>query len=104
MVQREVADRLLPRLVAVARLRAPRLARRGVELAVTPVAEGAVAFEAAATEAGQQATEEFDPRGTLRPVAPEMDPDFRWSTSDLEAIDGYRAWHRTFAPGSGLFG
>jgi hypothetical protein len=38
------------------------------------------------------------------PSLPEMDPDFTWSTSDLEAIDRYRAWHRTFAPGSGLFG
>ncbi len=38
------------------------------------------------------------------PPLPEMDPDFTWSTSDLEAIDRYRAWHRTFAPGSGLFG
>lgn len=38
------------------------------------------------------------------PSLPEMDPDFTWSTSDLEAIDEYRAWHRTFAPGSGLFG
>ena len=37
------------------------------------------------------------------PSLPEMDPDFTWSTSDLEAIDTYRAWHRTFAPGSGLF-
>ncbi len=56
-------DRLLPRLVAVPGLLAPRLARRGVELAVTPVAEGAVALEAAATHAAQQATEEIDPRG-----------------------------------------
>lgn len=38
------------------------------------------------------------------PPLPEMDPDFTWSTSDLEAIDRYRAWHRTYAPGSGLFG
>jgi hypothetical protein len=34
------------------------------------------------------------------PTLPEMDPTFTWSTSDLETIDRYRAWHRTFAPGS----
>jgi hypothetical protein len=49
------------------------------------------------------------PPGTGRtvppvPSLPEMDPDFTWSTSDLEALDRYRAWHRTFAPGSGLGG
>lgn len=38
------------------------------------------------------------------PSLPEMDPDFTWSTSDLEAIDRHRAWHRTFAPESGLGG
>ena len=49
------------------------------------------------------------PPGTGRtvppvPSLPEMDPDFTWSTSDLEALDRYRAWHRTFAPASGLGG
>ena len=38
------------------------------------------------------------------PSLPEMDPDFTWSTSDLEAIDRYRAWHRSFAPASAPFG
>ncbi len=52
---------------------------------------------------------EAPPPGTGRmvppvPPLPEMDSDFTWSTSDLEAIDRYRAWHRIFAPGSGLFG
>jgi hypothetical protein len=36
------------------------------------------------------------------PSLPEMDPDFTWSTSDLEAIDRWRAWHRTFAPDTPL--
>ena len=60
-------DRLFPGLVAVPGLLAPRLARRGVQLAVTPVAEGAVALEAAATQAAQQATEEINPRGVAGP-------------------------------------
>jgi len=38
------------------------------------------------------------------PSLPEMDPDFTWSTSDLDAMDRQRAWHRTFAPESGLGG
>jgi hypothetical protein len=37
------------------------------------------------------------------PSLPEMDPDFTWSTSDLEAIDRWRAWHRTFAPETPTF-
>ena len=37
------------------------------------------------------------------PSLPEMDPDFTWSTSDLEAIDRWRAWHRTFAPDTPTF-
>ena len=37
------------------------------------------------------------------PSLPEMDPDFTWSTSDLEAIDRWRAWHRTFAPEAPIF-
>ena len=37
------------------------------------------------------------------PSLPEMDPDFTWSTSDLEAVDRWRAWHRTFAPETPIF-
>jgi hypothetical protein len=43
-----------------------------VELAVTPVGEGAVALETAAADAGQQATEKIDPRGLAGAAAPRL--------------------------------
>ena len=67
-------DRLLPRLVAVPSLLTPRRARGRVELAVTAVGEGAVAFEAAATHAGQQTTEEVDPRALAGSAALRLGP------------------------------